>query len=144
MNIDKMTASRDIIVKFIMPGVHHWPQGKNPKYPALAEEHYHHFTFEVTVEIPDNNDRGIEFLHFNKWIQRRLDDYFDDTYLKHTKHLVKNYGDKSCGDIAKVLGGIISTFRARQEFPALEDSTLMIISVMEDDYHGETVTWSNE
>ena len=62
----------------------------------------------------------------------------------HNFRIVKNYGDKSCGDIAKVVGNIISTFRAQQEFPALADATFMTIGVFEDDYHGETVTWREE
>lgn len=69
---------RYITVKFQKEGVHRYPAAAtDPKLATgdwddvsfLGNEHFHYFFFEVTIEVFEN-DREIEFIQFNRWLQR--------------------------------------------------------------------------
>ena len=86
----------------------------------LGHEHFHYFFFKVTIEVFENN-REIEFIQFNRWLQR----------LYHQDILSLNH--KSCEMMAEDLINIIN-----QKYPGRE----IIVEVYEDNINGAKLIYT--
>lgn len=151
---------RFLNVKLRVFGSHYWPQGENPKYPSLAQKHYHNFDIDAEVSIEDSNDRPIEFIDFAnklrailyggaqlelfKEAEFRPDFIGLTTYVYNHKEVI-DFKDKSCGDIAKLVVDIILTNKQlKEEFPALNHIKWVAVEVAEDGGHSETIVYTQD
>ena len=115
-----------ITVQFQKEGVHHYPESdKNPSTATgewddvsfLAAPHFHYFFFKVSIEVFDDN-REIEFIQFNRWVQR----------LYENKTLDLNH--RSCEMMADELISQVST-----KYPGRR----MVVEIYEDNINGVRV-----
>ena len=126
----KERARRQIWVTFKKEGIHKYPAALTDPMLATGDEydvsflgypHRHKFYFKVWIEV-FHNDRDIEFIQFQRWLERR--------YTSVEKGLdgdVLQLDYKSCEMIADDLATVI-----QNKYP----DRWLKISVAEDDENG--------
>ena len=125
----KDKALRTIFVRFQKEGIHKYPQaatdtnlatGDEYDVSFLATPHRHIFHFEVSVEV-FHNDRDIEFIQFNRWLENQYSQGI----------LALDY--KSCEMISDDLYEVIAT-----RYP----NRNITITVSEDNENGATIYYN--
>lgn len=95
--MSKLVLERSIEVKFVVPGLHHFPGAANSEFrdvAYLAHPHRHSFVFRVLIDV-EQNEREIEFLQFQDWLTLQ--------YLIPEGETVYDFGARSCETIAEEL-----------------------------------------
>lgn len=125
-----MGIKRWIHVKFQKGGVHCYPAAAtDPKLATggwddvsfLANPHFHYFQFVVTLEV-HQNDRDVEFIQFQRWLERLYDE--GNSTLK--------LNNQSCEMMAEALIGHIA-----ERYPGRD----IKVSVLEDGINGATLEY---
>lgn len=109
-----------VIVKVIVPGLHHWPDAP-AEIETLRYCHPHHFIIRVGFKVA-RLDRQIEFFQAQGLIRKTIHDHYNfDMYTGY------DFDDASCEMIAQTLLGL------------LQREGAIWVSVFEDDENGAQV-----
>lgn len=110
---------KEIVVRFAIAGIHHWPEAQPPVY-FLSHPHRHLFFFECKAEVY-HCDREIEFLTLSNTIKEFL-----MARYWNKESLSLQFGPMSCESIARDI---------LDQFPPLNS-----VSVFEDNENGAVIT----
>lgn len=119
-----MATKTTLIVRFQIPGLHHWPEA--PKHLLFIKHlHRHIFFFDVEIDV-DNNDREIEFFEAQQYCISRLQHLFSSVLAEGGI----NFHSYSCEQIAEsLLKDLMSVYRIKS------------VLVSEDNENGARVNW---
>lgn len=131
--------TKELIVKFNMPGFHCWANAPD-EYAYLSALHRHIFFWEVKVLVIDS-DREYEFIHLKDILTNIIKNQYDmktgrlseGTTVGYDLDNALLFGSMSCEMIAE------KTKELAEE--ALEGLKITEISVLEDDENGARLTW---